>query len=139
MPRHGVVHIFVQGSSAWTVGHPKQRYCGNLSMACWSSKGVSAWPAGRPSPACLNTRTFVLTSASQFYPEEPAPKKRMASPQVQPYLPSLSGASAMEPNAFTLLRVRVGPMVNLSTLVFWCISAKRLRVVAHVAQTHSAH
>ena len=33
-------------------------------MACWSSKEVSAWPAGRPSPACLNTRTFVLTSAS---------------------------------------------------------------------------
>ena len=61
MPRHGVVHIFVQGSSAWTVGHPKQRYCGNLSMACWSSKGVSAWPAGRPSPACLNTRTCDTT------------------------------------------------------------------------------
>ena len=37
-------------------------------MACWSSKGVSAWPAGRPSPACLNTRTFVLTSASTHVP-----------------------------------------------------------------------
>ena len=77
MPRHGVVHIFVQGSSAWTVGHPKQRYCGNLSMACWSSKGVSAWPAGRPSPACLNTRTFVLTSASSFYPFLDSAKQRL--------------------------------------------------------------
>ena len=28
-------------------------------MACWSSKGVSAWPAGRPSPACLNTGNTV--------------------------------------------------------------------------------
>ena len=48
-------------------------------MACWSSTGVSAWPAGRPSPACLNTRT-----ASQFYPFQPATKQRMASPQLGP-------------------------------------------------------